>query len=115
MAIIPLKQTVTIKRKGETDRWGNEITPAVEFTLKCRVDEGAKLTRRTSQQPGAVQTLSEEVVSSAQILFDKYTDVRLTDEILYTDESGNTRVYLPINVNRVRGLNGKSWLTEVLV
>ncbi|KQL18854.1 hypothetical protein [Cytobacillus solani] len=115
MAIIPLKQTVTVKRKGETDRWGIEITPDIEFTLKCRVDEGAKLTRRTSQQPGAVQTLSEEVVSSAQILFDKFTDIRLTDEILYTDESGNTRVYLPINVSRVRGLNGKAVLTEVLV
>ncbi|WP_102271302.1 hypothetical protein [Cytobacillus massiliigabonensis] len=115
MAILPLKQTVTIKRKGETDRWGNVVTPDIEFTLKCRVDDGAKLTRRTSQQPGAVQTLSEEVVSSAQILFDKFADIHLTDEILYTDESGSTRVYLPINVNRVRGLNGKAVLTEVLV
>jgi hypothetical protein len=115
MPMIPLKQTVTIKRKGETDRWGNEIAPPETFTLKCRVEEGAKLTRRTSQQSGAVQTLSEEVVSSAQILFDKFVDVRLTDEILYTDESGNTRTYLPISINRTRGLNGKTVLTEVMV
>lgn len=115
MAVIPLKQTVTIRRPGELDRWGNETTPATTFTLKCRVDEGAKLTRRTSQQPGATQTLSEEVVSSAQILFDKFVDVRLTDEILYADESGNTRIYHPINVTRIRGFNGKTWLTEVEV
>ena len=115
MAYVPLKQTVTIKRKGETDRWGNEITPPDTFTLKCRLEEGAKLTRRTTQQSGAAQTLSEEVVSSAQILFDKFTDIRLTDEILYTDESGNTRTYLPININRIRGLNGKPMLTEVEV
>lgn len=115
MAVIPLKQTVTIQRKGELDRWGNEITPATTFTLKCRVDEGAKLTRRTSQQPGTTQTLSEEIVSSARIYFDKFADVRLTDELLYTDESGNTRTYLPLNINRVRGLNGKTLLTEVEV
>lgn len=115
MPIIPMKQTVTIRRKGESDRWGNETTPPTTFTMKCRIQEGAKLTRRTSQQPGATQTLSEEVVSSAQILFDKFTDIRLTDEILYTDESGNERVYLPININRTRGPNGKAWLTEVEV
>ncbi|MGM0973409.1 MAG: hypothetical protein ACQEW2_10845 [Bacillota bacterium] len=113
MAIIPLKQTITIRRKGETDRWGNETTPATIFRLKCRFEEGAKLTRRTSQQPGATQTLSEEVVSSAQVTFDKFTDVRLTDELLYTDESGHTRVYHPINITRTRGPNGKAWLTEV--
>lgn len=115
MAILPLKQTVTIKRKGEVDRWGNEITPPTEFELKCRIEEGAKLTRRTSAQSGATQTLSEEVVSSAQILFDKYADIRLTDELYYTDESGNERKYLPLNINRIRGLNGKTLLTEVEV
>lgn len=115
MAVIPLKQTVTVRRPGETDRWGNETTPATTFTLKCRVEEGAKLTRRTSQQSGATQTLSEEVVSSAQIYFDKFADIRLTDELLYTDETGNTRTYHPININRTRGLNGKTLLTEVEV
>lgn len=115
MAIIPLKQTVIIRRKGETDRWGNEITPDEEFTLKCRVEDGAKLTRRTSYQSGMASVLAEEVVSSARIYFDKFADIRLTDELLYTDESGNTITYLPININRVRGLNGKSMLTEVEV
>lgn len=115
MAVIPLKQTVTVKRPGETDRWGNEISPPEEFTLKCRVEDGAKLTRRTSQQTGATQVASEEIVSSARIYFDKFADIRLTDELLYTDESGNSITYLPININRVRGLNGKAVLTEVEV
>ncbi|MDQ0154914.1 hypothetical protein [Robertmurraya andreesenii] len=115
MAIIPLKQTVTIKRKGETDRWGNEVTPPVEFTLNCRMEEGAKLTRRTSSLDGANSVTSAEVVSSAQLLFDKFVDIRLTDELYYTDESGNERKYLPLNINRIRGLNGKTLLTEVEV
>lgn len=115
MAILPLKQSVTIHRKSDVDRWGNPLLPDEEFTLKCRIEEGAKLTRRTSAQSGATQTLSEEVVSSAQILFDKYADIRLTDELYYTDESGNERKYLPLNINRIRGLNGKTLLTEVEV
>ncbi|QVY62986.1 hypothetical protein [Cytobacillus gottheilii] len=115
MPIMPLKQTVTIRREGEVDRWGNELTPPTEFTIKCRVQEGAKLTRRTSQQSGATQVLSEEVVSSAQIFFDKFADIRLDDEILYTDESGNQRTYVPINIKRTRGMNGKAMLTEVEV
>jgi hypothetical protein len=115
MALIPLKQSVTIRRPGETDRWGNEVTPAIEFTLKCRVEEGAKLTRRTTQGSGTAQVVSEEIVSGAQLYFDKFADIKLTDEIIYTDESGNTRTYLPININRTRGLNGKTMLTEVEV
>lgn len=115
MATIPLKQTVTIKRKGETDRWGTPITPDEEFTLKCRVDEGAKLTRRTSYQSGTASVLAEEVVSSARIYFDKFADVRLSDELYYTDESDVTRVYHPLNINRIRGVNGKAMMTEVEV
>jgi hypothetical protein len=115
MALIPLKQSVTIKRKGATDGWNNEITPATTFTLKCRIEEGAKLTRRTTYQQGTTQILAEEVVSSAQIYFDKFADVKLTDEILYADESGHTRTYLPLNINHIRGLNGKTLMTEVEV
>ncbi|MBG9548518.1 hypothetical protein [Cytobacillus firmus] len=115
MAVLPLKQTVTIQRKAETDRWGNEVGSPTKFFMKCRIEDGAKMTRRTSQQPGATQVLSEEVVSSAQMYFDKFADIRITDEIIYQDESGTTIRYFPININRIRGINGKTILTEVLV
>lgn len=116
MAVMPLKQIITIQRKGTLDRWGNEVTPATSFTLKCRIEEGAQLTRQKSQrQTGATQIVSEEVVSSARIYFNKFADVRLTDELLYTDESGTTTTYLPLNINRTRGPNGKTLLTEVEV
>lgn len=115
MGLMPLKQTVTIRRKGAVDRWGNETTPTTTFALKCRIEEGAKLTRRTTYQSGTTSVLAEEVVSTARIILDKFADVRLNDELLYTDESGNTRTYLPLNINRIHGLNGKTILTEVEV
>jgi hypothetical protein len=115
MAVLPLKQTVTIKRKGDVDRWGNPIKPDKMINMKCRFEEGAKLTRRTAQQPGATQILSEEVVSSAQIYFDKFADVQLTDELIFKDESGNSRTFIPINIERIRGINGKAILTVVSV
>jgi hypothetical protein len=116
MAIMPMKQSVTVSRKGEVDRWGNQINTVPPFTLKCRFEEGVKLTRKTSsQQAGTNAITSEEVISTAQVYFDKFADIRLTDELIYTDESGNTRTYLPLNVNRLSGLNGKAMLTVVHV
>ena len=114
MAMVPMKQTVTINR-SDKDGWGNAVNPQ-SFTLKCRFEEGVKLTRKTSaQQSGANSITSEEVVSTAQIYFDKFADIRLTDELTFTDESGNTRNYLPLSINRIYGLNGKAVLTVVHV
>lgn len=116
MALIPLKQTVTIKRPGTVDKWGNP-TSSTRFTLPCRIVEGTKLTRRTSSQGegGSVSVNAMEVVSTAQIYLDKLADIQLTDEIYYTDDNGNTRLYKPISIEVKRGLNGKALLTVVNV
>jgi hypothetical protein len=116
MALIPLKQTVTVKRPGTVDKWGNPTAPT-EFTLPCRIVEGVKLTRRTSSSGtgGAVMVSAEEVVSTAQIYFDKLADIQLTDEIYYTDDNGKTRLYKPLSIEVKRGLNGKALLTVVNV
>jgi hypothetical protein len=114
MAIMPMTQSVTISRSDE-DSWGNQINVKT-FTLRCRFEEGVKLTRKTSaSQTGTNAISSEEVVSTAQIYFDKNADVILTDKITFTDESGVAQTYLPININRIRGLNGKTILTKVEV
>jgi hypothetical protein len=116
MALIPLKQTVRIKRHGAPDKWGNPTAPT-EFTLPCRIVEGTKMTRRTSSQGagGTISVNAEEVVSTAQIFFDKLADIQLTDEIYYTDDNGKTRLYKPLSIEVKRGLNGKALLTVVNV
>ncbi|WP_127485913.1 hypothetical protein [Neobacillus mesonae] len=112
--MLPLRQSVTVNRYS-TDGWGNKSLLKT-FTLKCRFEEGTKLTRKTTaQQPGASAIIADEVVSKAQIYLDKYVDIRMTDEIIYTDEGGTARTYLPINIKRIYGLNGKTALTYVEV
>ncbi len=113
MALIPLKQTVTVKRPGEPDEWGEGMS--TEFTMNCRFQEGAKLTRKTSASTNPAAVTSEEVIGVGSFIFDKFADIRMSDELLYTDESGVERTFLPLNVERVRGLNGKAMLTKVTV
>lgn len=104
MALVPLKQIVTIERLGEVDEWGEGKLE--QFDLKCRVDEGAKLVKNRQ---------GVEVVSSAQILFNKLPDIRIDDYIIYTNELGVTLREKPISIAPIRMINGKPTLTEVSV
>jgi hypothetical protein len=111
MAIIPLKQTITIKHAtGETDRFNRAEYGSPE-TLKCRFVEGSKLVRTRSMG----MTTSAEAVSSAQITLAGFVPLSMEDEITYTDEGGKSQAYKPLSIDVKRGLNGKALLTIVLV
>jgi hypothetical protein len=112
MAIMPMKQTVTrIRRTGSA--WdGTESETRTD--MKCAITEGTKLVRSTSGTTGAQSVASSEIISSAQIYFDKLADIRLTDEIEYTNELGITRKYPPLTIE-IKRLNGKPILTVVSV
>src|SRR6185312_4006684 len=105
MAMIPLKQTVTVYPPGNDDPWNP--TPAAEpFELLCRFQEGTEV---------VTDVHGKDAVSSAQIFLDKYADVSVAHTIRYTAEDGVERTYSPINVGRKRWLNGKAILTVVYV
>jgi hypothetical protein len=110
MAILPMKQTVTIQRGDSLDEWGNAF-PGDSFTLKCRVEDG--LAVRSYRSVG--MTSAEVVVASARILFDKLADIRETDTIVFVNELGATIEKNPIEINVRRGANGKPILTEVII
>ncbi|MGM1023547.1 MAG: hypothetical protein ACQEXV_24175 [Bacillota bacterium] len=111
MAIIPLRQTVTIKSKlGTTDRF-NRVEYGPPISYKCRIVEKSTLVRTKSLG----YTTGAEAVSSAQIMLDKFVAVSMDDEISYTDEAGNARHYQPLTIEVKRGLNGKALLTVVYV
>ena len=103
MAMIPMKQRVTIRRAGETNDWGEGGTTTT-ITLKCRVDERTSVVQNT---------LGDEVVSGMEILFDKLPDVRYDDVIEYTNELGVTVSRSPIKIEPVRMPNGKPTMTAV--
>jgi hypothetical protein len=105
MALIPLKQTVTVTKAGVTDDWG-DVVPGDELTLKARVEEQTKTITAAS---------GLEAVTTLKIYLDKKADVSYDDTITYTDENGVTVVRKPISIDVKRGLNGKALLTEVHV
>jgi hypothetical protein len=112
MAIMPMKQTVTrIRAMG--DEW--EGTETEQRTpMKCAIMEGTKLVRSMSGTNGAQGVNASEVVSSAQVYFDKIADIQLTDVLEYTNELGITRKYPPLTIE-VKRLNGKPILTAVSI
>ncbi|MED2978788.1 hypothetical protein P4284_19050 [Bacillus swezeyi] len=112
MAIVPMRQTITIERDstGELDPWGNPVKQD-PFTLKCRVDEGSQIT--SSRSSGVIK--SEETVATARILIDKLADIRYSDTVIFTNELGETIKRKPKEINVKRHISGKPILTEVIV
>lgn len=103
MAMIPLRQSVTITRKGVVDEWGEGSAPTI-FTLKCRVDERTTVVKNQ---------LGNEVVSGMEITFDKLANIRYDDVIKYTNELGVTVERTPLKIEPIRMINGKPVMTAV--
>src|SRR5690625_1797580 len=110
MAIVPLKQTITVKRGGELDEWGKPL-PDKTFDLDCRVDEGTFL---IEYRTGSNIT-SREVTAKVRILLDKLADVRFDDVIFYKNELNQTIRGNPKKIDVKRHINGKPLLTEVYI
>lgn len=105
MAIVPLRQTVTITKAGVIDDWG-DVVPGDELTLKARVTEETKTIPAST---------GLEAVTALKIYLGKLADISYDDTITYTNENGVTVVRKPITIDVKRGLNGKALLTEVYV
>lgn len=113
MSIIPLKQTVTVKREVSVDKFGKKITST--FDLKCRFVEEDVNELTTSGSNGYKSVASEETLYTGTFTFDKFTDILSTDIFVYVDESKREKVYKVGKIKRIRGLNGKAILTKVSV
>lgn len=114
MAIIPLKQTVTIIPASKENEWG-EVIPGKQYKLKCRFSQGTKLVRSASGASGVHGVTTQEVVSVGEFIFDKHPDLKYGDKLVYTDDNGNTIEYMPLNIAVKPWLNGKSLITVVSV
>jgi len=105
MAIIPLKQTVTVTKPGKDDGWGGNESGAI-LTYRARVSEETNV---VTNQYG------EEATTSLRIILDKLPDVSYDDAITYTNELGVTVARRPESIEVKRGINGKPLITEVFV
>lgn len=103
MAIIPLKDTVTITKAGALDDWG-QPTAGTSASYACRINESTKLTRN---QQGA------EVVSTTQILIGGAVAIGYDDTVSLTDASGVQRTDKPIRIAVIKDISSKPLFTEV--
>lgn len=103
MALIPLKQRATVITPGELDDWG-EYTGGTEKVYKVRVDNSIKTLENRA---------GEEVVTTAQVWFDKYPEITYESTIVYEDEWGNKIRRQPELIEPLRMINGKPTLTIV--
>lgn len=103
--LIPMKQTVKIKKANTVDAWGVE-TPGSATTYKCRLDESSEMVRDNE---------GNETVARAVIFLDGLVRVAYTDTIEYKNELGVTTVYDPLSINVIRDFSGKPIFTRVVV
>lgn len=104
MAIIPLKNTVTITPVTK-DSWGEKVLgDPVEFA--CRIEEEAKI---------VTNDMGKEVVSKAKIYFDKDVKIGYDDVITYTDVGNRVQKAKPIRIKAIRLLSGKAALLVVTI
>lgn len=111
MPIIPMKNEVTIT-PITVDEW-NRKTEGAPFTLRCRIQEGTKLVRKTTRGNNVNEVLAQELVSKARIIFHKLVNVKEDDIIEFTDELGRSYRYRAITVQVKRDIGGKPLLTVV--
>lgn len=105
MAIIPLKQTVTVRKylADNADGWSvDEYGEPIEYKV-----------RATEKFEVVTNALGEEVTASVKITFDKLPDISHDDEITYTNELGVTVKRKPLSIKPTRMPNGKPTLTAV--
>lgn len=114
MAIIPLRQSVTVRNKIEdnVDGWGTDGW-SEPFTLKCRAVETLKVVSSSSLTDGIKKTVDEQVRATLVLLFDKLPNIDYSSEITYTNELNVTITRSPILITPIRMINGKPTLTEV--
>lgn len=110
MALIPLKQIITVTRFGDDlDIFGNPVIEET-FDVKCRVDEGSFLTNNEESF-----VTGKTLVSEAKIIIDKLANIKYSDDIAYTNELNETIVRKPKEIRVKRGISGKPLLTEVFI
>lgn len=99
MALIPLKQEVTIIKAAsdQLDIYGNPIE-GEHVVYKCRIDEQSE---RVQAQNG------EDAVASASIMIAGLVDVDYNDYVQYTDELGRVTKKRPLRIEVVRAFNSK--------
>ena len=105
MPVVPLKQTVTVRKwqNVEVDGWQQEgYGEPVIYPV-----------RATERVEVVVNQFGEEVTASVKLLFDKLPNINYDDEIAFVNELDVAIVRKPLSIKPVRMINGKPTLTAI--
>jgi hypothetical protein len=105
MAMIPLNDTLTIKRATGFDDWGKPIGE-VEIVVKCRIDYSTQIVK---DKNGA------DVVSKANILIDAFVEVQYEDTLEWTDPNGHINSESAVSIGYIKDFSSKVLFTKVVV
>lgn len=107
MAIIPLRQTVEVRKPipDDGDGWHEEGygEPTV---YKVRATERVEI---------VTNKLGEERASTVKLYFNKMPDISYNDEITFVNELGVEFKREPLSIRPLRLINGKPTLTVVFL
>ncbi|MBC9785863.1 hypothetical protein H1S01_15360 [Heliobacterium chlorum] len=103
--MIPMKQTVTIRKAGDLDIWGKPLygEPTV---YPCRIDASNKRVQQVNGQ---------EAIATATILIKSLIPVGLSDQIEWSDELTQMYCKPPLTITVIRDFSGKPLFTQVVV
>lgn len=105
MAVIPLKQTASVRKWLATNDDGWAVEDWSEpIAYKVRATEKVEIV--TNQ-------LGEEKTASVKLLFDKLPDITYVDEITYINELDVKITRTPLSIKPIRMINGKPTLTAI--
>ena len=118
MAIIPLKQTATIRKllPQPTDEWLDDWDVenyGEPITLRCRAVESLQHVDVKSTAGGMSKGTDEYVRATLVLYFDKIPDIDYDTLVSFTNELGVTITRKPTLIQPVRMISGKVALTEV--
>jgi hypothetical protein len=103
MAIVPMKDSVTIVKSGGIDGWGQPI-PGETIQTKGRVSEATTL---------VVGQNGEEIASRYTILLPPSVIVGYGDEVSFTASDGSLVKGNPVSIKAVKDYGGKVILRKV--
>lgn len=114
MNIIPLRQKITVVKKGVDDGWG-KFTEGARVVYKARVQESDKVIKASGGQNNVYGVHAEGAFDGVKVIIKGLADISLDDTVEYVDELGRTHVYNPTRIDVKRWFNGKAIYTFVFV
>ncbi|PEM08503.1 hypothetical protein [Bacillus wiedmannii] len=109
MAMLPMKDKVTVHKAGTIDDWGIMQFPGESFVIPGRI----KHTLYMRDEEGTFTTIKNDLNVRGSVLFEGIVDVTLNDELEFTNFRGERERVKPNRAKFIQDFNGKVLFTRI--